>query len=84
MYDALFDTIDDCGAWRGPGVDYLSALGIASRRLDLPMMALLLEYGANPARCGEDGRDAWQQLPKEADAQSLAMAVALLRPFQPR
>jgi ankyrin repeat protein len=51
-------TVDDAGAPTGA-----SALGIAAKRLDVPMIRLLLQAGADPAARDADGMTACDRLP---------------------
>lgn len=51
-------TIDECGAPTGA-----SALGLAAKRLDIPMIKLLLQSGANPSALDADHLTARGRLP---------------------
>lgn len=71
------DTIDDAGGPAGA-----SALGIAARRLDVPMIELLLRWGADPESLDVDRMTARQRLPPStpANAQWRDLAERLLTP----
>jgi uncharacterized protein len=68
-------TINDWGGLTG-----YTALGHAADRLDLPMLKLLLEAGADPRAPDEDGRPAHYRLPPrtESDSQTWDTAFELL------
>ncbi|PTL85022.1 ankyrin repeat domain-containing protein [Vitiosangium sp. GDMCC 1.1324] len=68
-------TINDWGGLTG-----YTALGHAARRLDLPMIKLLLDAGADPRAPDEDGRPAHYRLPPraESDSQTWDAAFELL------
>ncbi|REG27028.1 ankyrin repeat protein [Archangium gephyra] len=68
-------TINDWGGLTG-----YTALGHAARRLDLPMIKLLLDVGADPKAPDEDGRPAHYRLPPraESDSQTWDAAFELL------
>lgn len=68
-------TINDWGGLTG-----YTALGHAAARLDLPMIKLLLEAGADPRAPDEDGRPAHYRLPPraESDSQTWDTAFELL------
>jgi ankyrin repeat protein len=63
-----------------PGdLEGLTALGIAARRLDLPMIELLIAHGADPDALDADKRRAAERLPViAADPAALERARALL------
>ena len=58
-------TINDWG-----GLSGYTALGHAAERLDLPMIKLLLDAGADPRAPDEDGRPAHYRLPPRAESDS--------------
>jgi len=68
-------TINDWGGLTG-----YTALGHAARRLDLPMIKLLLDAGADPRAPDEDGLPAHYRLPPrdESDSQAWDAAFELL------
>ena len=68
-------TINDWGGLTG-----YTALGHAARRLDLPMIKLLLDAGADPRAPDEDGLPAHYRLPPraESDSQTWDAAFELL------
>lgn len=68
-------TINDWG-----GLSGYTALGHAADRLDLPMIKLLLDAGADPRAPDEDGRPAHYHLPPraESDSQTWDAAFELL------
>jgi ankyrin repeat protein len=74
-------TINDWGGLTG-----YTALGIAASRLDLPMMRLLLDAGADPEAPDEDDRPARDRLPPrdESDSHTWDVAFELLRVAQRR
>ncbi len=68
-------TINEWGGLTG-----YTALGLAASRLDIPMMRLLLDAGADPAVPDEDDRPARDRLPPrvESDSQAWDAAFELL------
>jgi ankyrin repeat protein len=68
-------TVDEAG-----GLNTLTALGLAASRLDLPMIELLLQAGANPEVLDADSRTARERLPprESHNQQSWDTASALL------
>jgi uncharacterized protein len=72
-----------CGATRTinepGGLTGMTALGIAASRLDWPMIALLLEYGADPEALDADRRRAGERVPEaNVPPEVLNVLVALL------
>ena len=69
-------TINEWGGLTG-----YTALGLAASRLDIPMMRLLLDAGADPEAPDEDDRPARDRLPPrdESDSQAWDAAFELLR-----
>lgn len=68
--------MQDCDPMSGA-----NALGIAVRRLNLSMVKLLIEAGANPATQDLDRRNAEAMIPHEADPDLQAQLRALFRTF---
>lgn len=68
-------TLDEPGGPSG-----MTALGLAARRLDIPMLELLLQAGAAPEALDADRRTARQHLPPRSpeNSQAWEAAVALL------
>ncbi|MFY0577195.1 ankyrin repeat domain-containing protein [Cystobacter fuscus] len=64
-------TINEWGGQAG-----YTALGLAASRLDLPMMRLLLDAGADPRAPDEDGLPAHYRLPPRAESDSQTWDVA--------
>lgn len=69
-------TINDAGGPLGA-----SALGLAAKRLDVPMIKLLLQWGADPAALDADGLMARTRLPSPTleNQDALVQAEQLLR-----
>jgi uncharacterized protein len=69
-------TIDDCGGLSGG-----TALAFAAERLDVPMMKMLLDAGADPRAQGEYGLTADQWLParEQSDPEAWEAAFEMLR-----
>ncbi|MFT3764570.1 MAG: ankyrin repeat domain-containing protein [Minicystis sp.] len=69
-------TIDDWG-----GLSGRTALALAAERLDVPMMKMLLDAGADPRAQGEYGLTADQRLPprEQSDPEVWAAAFEMLR-----
>jgi ankyrin repeat protein len=68
-------TLDDAG-----GLSGMTALGRAASRLDIPMLELLLEAGADPVALDADRRTAQERLPprEPANQEAWDSAAALL------
>jgi ankyrin repeat protein len=72
---AATKTVDEWGGLRG-----LTPLGMAAQKLDLPMLELLLDAGANPHALDEDYKTARERLPEanSLNASLRHMAESLL------